>query len=196
MDLRKELGSEDHQLYKDVALRNYRRYQTLLETLIEAALEVDPNRAWLTHGLIKAINLHAIVALHEEAGQYRSTTVTVGSYHPPPPAKVEGLMDSLIHEVNGQWHSEDPVALAAHCLWKINYIHPFPNGNGRTARGVCYFVLCVKLGGLLPGSTNLIELMAKPHRREYVEALEQADNGDVVPLMQLVNQLLGVQLTS
>jgi hypothetical protein len=32
-----------------------------------------------------------------------------------------------------------PTELAAYGLWRLNWIHPFVEGNGRTARAVCYF---------------------------------------------------------
>src|SRR3546814_16852531 len=36
-------------------------------------------------------------------------------------------------------------------LWRLNWLHPFIEGNGRTARAACYFLLCVRSGALLPG---------------------------------------------
>ena len=48
------------------------------------------------------------------------------------------------------------------------------NGNGRTARAACYYVLCAKLGFWLPGQTSLPELI-RANRDEYVRALKAAD---------------------
>ena len=83
-------------------------------------------------------------------------------------------MDDFVNVVNWNWEKADPIALAAYVLWRLNHIHPFINGNGRTARASCYFVLCVKAGGLLPGTTILPELI-KRERPSYVAALKTAD---------------------
>jgi Fic family protein len=108
-------------------------------------------------------------------------------------------MDDFIHTVNRIWESADAVTLAAFVLWRLNFIHPFINGNGRTARAASYFVLCVKANAWLPGTTILPELL-RIHRDEYVKALVHADasakNGalDLVPLHTLIVTLLEEQL--
>ena len=107
-------------------------------------------------------------------------------------------MSALVEDLLDGWDSESSaIALACDALWGINHIHPFLNGNGRTARAVCYFILCVKLGGLLPGGgiTILETLRNPPVRDEYVSALEAADKGSLQPLNDLVSKLLTYQLT-
>ena len=107
-------------------------------------------------------------------------------------------MSELVDDLLDEWESKDSaITLACDALWGINSIHPFVNGNGRTARAVCYFILCVKLGGTLPGGgiTILETLRNPPVRQEYVNALESADSGDLQPLIDLVSRLLTYQLT-
>ena len=143
----------------------------------------------VSHDLIQAINLHAIVGLHKEAGQYRTVGVNVGPYTAPPPDNVGSMMNQFVDDVNTHWQSSDPLLLATFALWRINNIHPFRNGNGRTARALCYFILCVKAGGLL--DTDLIEMLQQqPHRKEYFDALSSADGGNILPLLGLVRRLL------
>ncbi len=64
--------------------------------------------------------------------------------------------------------------LAAYVLWRLNHIHHFVNGNGRTARVTAYFVLCLASGGWLPGEKLLPERIVE-RRDDYVDALKQAD---------------------
>ena len=71
----------------------------------------------------------------------------------------------------------------------------FVNGNGRTARAVCYFVICARLGGELPGSPALPELL-RQERDEYVKLLRVADQGNREPLADLIKALLGKQLSA
>ena len=67
-----------------------------------------------------------------------------------------------------------PTELAAYGLWRMNWIHPFVEGNGRTARAVCYFLLCGRIGSLLRGQKTLPERI-RENRQGYVEALRAAD---------------------
>ncbi len=155
MDFFELSGSEQNEVYQQVALTNTSRYYDFLYSMIRAA--IDSERPWLSESLIKAINFHAIVGLHHEAGQYRSHDVVAGSFRPPEHYRVEPLMEDFVNRVNWRWQTSDFAELSAYTLWRINYIHPFRNGNGRTARAVCYFVICVKSGGLrlaLPLSLN------------------------------------------
>jgi len=108
-------------------------------------------------------------------------------------------MDDFVNEVNRGWSEVDPVVLATFVLWRLNHIHPFINGNGRTARAACYFVLCVTAGGWLPGETILPELI-KRDRNDYVDALKKADQSfekgklELAALHELLQRLLEEQL--
>lgn len=110
-------------------------------------------------------------------------------------------MDDFTNEVNRHWDRYDEVVLASYVLWRLNYIHPFINGNGRTARAACYFVVCLKTGGLLRGSPILPELL-KQNRDEYVAALQAVDASlpagtmDLAPLHALISRLLQQQIAS
>lgn len=193
-------GGEGHPVYQRVHEENIERHYDFLISMIRASL--DSEQAFLSHSLIKALNFHAIACLHHEAGQYRSQEVTVlekdtVSYKPPKSCKVAPLMNDLVYSINENWNIQDSVELAAKALWRINHIHPFINGNGRTARAVCYFILCVKIGGPLPGRTILPELLrAQNIHPKYVCALKQADKGDLRPLTELVTQAITWQIQS
>jgi Fic family protein len=60
-------------------------------------------------------------------------------------------------------------------------MHPFIEGNGRTARAVCYYLLCVR-GGSLLGGRKIVPERIREDRGPYVLALQAADrawdNGD------------------
>ena len=91
--------------------------------------------------------------------------------------------------------------LYLHRRWsRLNNIHPFINGNGRTARAACYFVLCLKSGGWLSGDPILPELI-RQNRDEYVEALQEGHvsfaatgDADLRRLHALLTRLLDEQL--
>ena len=194
MDLYELVGDEQHPVYQDMASANNDRHYGFMFSAVQAAVALG--RPLLSQSLIKAINFHAIVGLHHEAGQYRSHAVIVGAYNPPSHFRVESLMDDLVNDLNWRWQAAGAVELAAYALWRINNIHPFVNGNGRTARAVCYFILCVKLGGLLPGSIIFPEkLRQEPMRSSlYVPCLRSADQGDIAPLTNLIRALFVEQV--
>jgi len=191
------VGDENHPAYQSLEVQNGARIHGFLESAVEASLAVK--KPFLSQAVIKSLNYHAIACLHTNAGEYRPCEVTVGSYQPPPSFRVLALMDDFVNTVNRNWESIDAVTLATYVLWRINHIHPFINGNGRTARATCYFVLCLKSGGWPKGDTILPELL-KRDRSIYVEALREVDesatNGtlDLSPLHNVVSALLNEQM--
>ena len=193
---------EDDPIYRSLEYQNSDRQLGFLQSMVTVALET--NRPLLSQTLIKALNFHAIACLHAYAGEYRPCEVIVGNHSPPEFYRVPALMDDFVNLVNRHWESEDPFYLAAYVLWRLNYIHPFINGNGRTARACCYFVICVKAGGWIEGPAILPKLL-RQNRDEYVEALRAADRNLnqgathkelLEPLRNLIARLLDEQTSS
>lgn len=192
-------GSEQHPVYQTLEIANGGRQYDFLRSLVDASLAVD--RPFLSTHIIKALNFQAITCLHTSAGEFRPCAVTVGPYIPPEPYRVQDLVEDFVNTVNRRWESFDPLVLAAYVLWRLNHIHPFINGNGRTARAACYFVLCVAAGRWLPGTTILPELIRRD-RADYVLALQEAGKAaaagslDLTALHQFLQKLLAEQLAS
>jgi Fic family protein len=112
------------------------------------------------------------------------------------PEEVSHLCDY----VNENWGAKGAVHLGAYVLWRLNWIHPFADGNGRTARAISYVVLSVKLDSILPGTPTIPDQIAED-KRPYYQALEAADiiwkeKGivDVGELEKLLNGMLAKQL--
>ena len=165
-------GKEDHPVYQALSADNLERQYDFLESIVGAAIAAG--RPMISTALISALNHQAICCLHVNAGAYRPCQVTVGGYEPPQHFRIPELMNAFINEVNRFWDSMDLWTLAAYCLWRLNHIHPFINGNGRTALGLCYFVICVKSGRWLQGAPILPELLRR-HHDDYVRCLQAAD---------------------
>lgn len=194
------VGSEQHPVYSELATENLGRQYSFLRSITLTSLALG--QPLLSIEVIKALNYHAIACLHPNAGEFRPCPVKVGEdFEPPPHFKVSPLMQMFTNQVNRHWETSDAVALAAFVLWRINYIHPFINGNGRTARAACHFVLCLKSGGWLPGEPILPELL-RANRDEYVKLLKLADASaiagalDLNPLHELLIRLLDQQILS
>jgi Fic family protein len=84
-------------------------------------------------------------------------------------------------------------------MWKLNWIHPFTDGNGRTSRAASYLVLCLRTGYLLPGKKTIPDQIADD-RTPYYKALEAADKNlanhkvDISEMEELLAALLARQL--
>jgi Fic family protein len=161
----------------------------------------DPDRPFkLRAGPILQLHQSALDGLHRLAGTFRNTHVKIhGSVHQPPePAFVADEVQAMCEYVNGNWN-KSPVHLAAYVLWKMNWIHPFADGNGRTARAVAYVVLSIKLDSILPGTPTIPEQIAV-NKDPYYKALEAADKAwsgkkiDVSALENLLGDMLARQL--
>lgn len=194
------VGDEQHQAYQDLSIDNLERQYDFLRSIINAAVALP--RPMISTSIVKALNSHAISCLHVNAGEYRPCPVTVGKHTPPEHYRVPELMNSFVNDVNHAWQNTDAVVLATFVLWRVNFIHPFINGNGRTARALCYYVVCVKLGGLIKGSPVLPELI-RQNRAEYVKLLKAVDaaaaKGDgnyLVDLHAFIVRLLNEQVQS
>lgn len=191
--------TEQHPIYQELAISNGNRQYDFLRSIVKASIEAD--KRFLSQHVIKALNFQAITCLHTNPGEYRPCPVTVGEYNPPEHFRVQALMDDFVNDVNRKWETADPIELACFVLWRLNHIHPFINGNGRTARATCYFVLCAKLGFWLPGIMILPELIRR-ERARYVMALQYVDKSlsagriDLSPLHALLSELLREQLAS
>jgi Fic family protein len=114
---------------------------------------------------------------------------------------VAELLEKMCDYLNDNFERKSPIHLSAYAMWRMNWIHPFNDGNGRTARVVSYLVLCVRLGTRLPGTTTIPEQIAL-NRDPYYEALEAADKSatdstvDLSLMEKLMESLLATQLVS
>ena len=151
------LGTEESVVYQELQISNNIRQYDFLRSIVGASLAVQ--RPFVSSHVIKALNFQAITCLHTNAGEYRPCPVMVGAHSPPEHYRIQALMDDFVNLVNRSWESSEAVALATFVLWRLNHIHPFINGNGRTARAVSYFVLCLRANQWLPGLTILPELL-------------------------------------
>lgn len=139
----------------------------------------------------QTISEHLIRSLHqlvvqdtdkEWAGQYRSSGVMIiGTDHKPPEAfEVPKLIHELIGWTRREMPKIHPVELAALFHHKLVHIHPFFDGNGRTAR------LAMNIF-LLQAEFPLV-IILKNDRKKYYRVLALADKGQYEPLVRFVAQ--------
>jgi Fic family protein len=103
------------------------------------------------HATKKTIRHEDVFALHRilakgvtdqgDAGHYRTVSVKVGRYMPPPAGDVSGLMFELLEWWNGPARVLSPVISSAILHYRFEAIHPFADGNGRTGRALAIWEL-------------------------------------------------------
>jgi hypothetical protein len=128
----------------------------------------------------------AVNQIYRCAGHFRDDRVTIMNsagkvlYEPPDHTLVPALVQEMCDYVNQNWTSKTPIHLSAYAMWRLNWIHPFFGGNGRTARAFSYLVLCIGLQFVPPA--NIIRRgftlgrQSEPplvHRVPYIPKLEE-----------------------
>ena len=140
----------------------------------------------VTQNELRRIHSLLLERIQADAGSYRTTpTVITGSKILPPeafevPRHMTQLSDFVKHATDPEQrldHSPIFGATAAH-VW-LAQIHPFTDGNGRTARALMNLILMRR--GYPPC------IITEEDRPRYMDALEGSwENGDLTLLMELV----------
>ncbi len=117
-------------------------------------------------------------------GEYRDNEVRIlgSDWIPPLHSKVQILMNKIFSAYSKQKQAMHPVELAswAHC--NIVQVHPFTDGNGRTARLVMNWML---IKNHFP--PVVIEVKNK---ERYYNAIEEADKGKTINFANFIAQQL------
>ncbi len=138
----------------------------------------------------------------KEAGHFRrrDVRITDTSHVPPAHAKVPRLVEELCRTINSRWTRTGVPMIGAYGLWAVNWVHPFIDGNGRTAREIAYTLMCLRAGGPFRGERTIIQQLEE-RRAEYIETLQLADEGyrrnghpDLKNLERLLTSMLIEQL--
>jgi Fic family protein len=99
----------------------------------------------------------------------------------------------LVDDLNATRDSILEIDRAAYALWRLNWIHPFLGGNGRTARALSYLVLSIDLGSVPTGMPQMPATVAD-RGYEYDQALKAADCRSLGPITALVETAITLQL--
>lgn len=176
-----------------------RQFDAVKAEIAKALAKGDRYR--LRPSTILRLHREAVEGIEATAGQWRNVPVDIaGSTHrPPAPEDVPELMEELCDRVNDDLRDAPPIDLAAWVLWRICWIHPFSDGNGRTARAISYLVLCAAAGLDLPGTRTIPDQITED-KAPYYEALEMIDRSvrgeeaDVGVMADLLTALLARQI--
>jgi Fic family protein len=116
----------------------------------------------------------------QNAGKYRTGQVRVAgaTFMPPPAQKIQTMIGELLQTLSQNPDELRPIELAAFFHHKFVYIHPFLDGNGRTAR--------LLTNAILMKNGYPFTVLLKVDRPKYLRALSEADNGNLIPFANFV----------
>ncbi|XP_054708993.1 protein adenylyltransferase Fic-like [Uloborus diversus] len=113
------------------------------------------------------------------AGTFRQNQVFVGEHVPPLASDVADLMEEFVNWLQSETILQlHPVNQAALAHYKLVYIHPFVDGNGRTARLLMNLIL------MRAGYPPVI--IRKQDRARYYKYLQLANEGDIRPFLRFI----------
>lgn len=129
--------------------------------------------------------IHKLILTHiddENAGSYRKTQVRIAGapFTPPESWQITSLMAEWSDWVSSAEGSMHPVILAAQAHHRLVAIHPFVDGNGRTARLVMNLLL---MRNQYPPA-----VIQRANRRQYYSVLAKADSGNTKALENFVGR--------
>jgi Fic family protein len=119
-----------------------------------------------------------------QAGRYRreGAIITGSTLELPPPSRIKAEMQRLVEELPALRAEIHPVEFAALLHLRLVTIHPFSDGNGRTAR------LLMNLALLQDGfPVTIIPPVVRP---AYIEALKASNAGDNGPFLNLISSMV------
>lgn len=168
------------------------------EAAVEFLFDLVSGRRELTVGFIK--EMHALMTRHQETtvgidtlGRQVTVPLARGTFKPCknnpqrpdgtvheycPPEQVEPEMERMLQLHYA--HAESGVAPEVQAAWlhhRFTQIHPFQDGNGRIARALASLVF------ISAGWFPLV--ITRDDRKRYLDALEEADHGDLTDLIAL-----------
>jgi Fic-DOC domain mobile mystery protein B len=136
----------------------------------------------LTEGFVKTLHYQMFDDTWKWAGRYRTSDKTIGTvpWYDVPSSVRNVCADASLWLTEAVFPLEE---LAVRLHHRLVQVHPFPNGNGRHARLMADLFIYYQGGEPLTWGSNNLQI-AGGVRSDYIKALQQADAGNLVPLLR------------
>ena len=146
----------------------------------------------VTTSFLRELHRVAFAHLYDWAGRWRTSTPNVGAYVPPAPVRIPQLIYEFEDDLRFRMSATaadslpDVAQLLAFAHHRLVFIHPFTNGNGRTAR-LLTNALAYNYGF---AEVLLYQREAGNSRASYLHAIRQGYHEGPQALAELICQQL------
>ena len=156
-------------------------------------LNIEKAVEWTIHTKLKSENILTekfIKDLHKKmysdvwkwAGEFRRTEKNIGISWTKIGIELKNLLDDTKYWIENKTYLPEEIAIRF--KHRIVSIHCFPNGNGRHSRMMADIIIESIFGKEIFSWHQSNMVKANETRKEYINALRKADNGNIVPLIK------------
>ena len=181
------LDEEEREGLKIKSITNHGELDEFEQLNIEKAVE------WTIHSKLKPENILTekfIKNLHKRmygdvwkwAGEFRRTEKNLGIPWTQIGIELKNLIDDTKYWIENKTYSPEEIAIRF--KHRIVSIHCFPNGNGRHSRMMADIIIESIFGKEIFSWHQSNMLKANETRKEYINALKKADEGNIAPLIK------------
>ena len=154
--------------------KNHPEAIEFIERLVDAKSELSEDVILQLHRLIMS-------NITEDAGHYRTmgVRITGATFMPPPSSEAKPRIDELLKWLRENPDELTPIELATVFHHRFVQIHPFSQGNGRTARLLMNALL-------MKDGYPFIAIVPKLDRPKYLKTLMEADLGNTSSFVNFI----------
>ena len=153
---------------------------------IESAVEWTNKKTFsleevLSEEFIRDLHKRMLGFVWKWAGTFRRSDKNIGVHWPEISVSLRNLLDDCKFWIENKTYTNDELAIRF--KHRLVSIHPFPNGNGRHSRLMADILITDGLGNSVFTWGNSPLVKPDDVRKNYISALKEADNGNIVPLI-------------
>ena len=136
----------------------------------------------LTEKFVKDLHKKMYADVWKWAGEFRRSEKNIGITWTQIGIELKNLLDDTKYWIENKTYSPEEIAIRF--KHRIVSIHCFPNGNGRHSRMMADIIIdsLSKIEMFTWHQSNMVK--ANETRKTYIQALREADNGNIEPLIK------------
>lgn len=180
------LDAEEKEGIKIKSITTQRELDEFEQLNIEKAVEwtihskLKPEKI-LTEKFIKNLHKKMYGDVWKWAGEFRKSEKTIGIPWIQISIELRHLLDDAKYWLDNKTYSPEEIAIRF--KHRIVSIHCFPNGNGRHSRMMADIIMESIFGNEIFSWHQSNMVKANETRKVYIAALQEADKGNIKPLM-------------
>ena len=157
--------------------------QLNIEKAVEWTIRTNLNaEKILTEKFVKDLHKRMYGEVWKWAGEFRRSEKNIGITWTRIGSELKNLLDDTKYWIENNTYSPEEIAIRF--KHRIVSIHCFPNGNGRHSRLMADIIIESIFGKEIFSWHQSNMAKADETRKEYINSLREADNGNIKPLIE------------